>query len=321
MIRHLYPHIAINHAFELAVHELHQLYVECSGNTDGIPVIYFHGGPGGGCSSEHRRYFNPEKYHIILFDQRGCGRSKPSPSVEQNTLVDLIHDIEKIRQHLHIDKWLVCGGSWGTTLALAYAIENPQAVLGFVLRGIFLGTKEEYDWLYKPSGAAKFFPEYYQDFIAPLAKEQLEDPLTGYQTLLNSPNELLKAAASKAWYVWESRLSSIEHSIESLSHIDDHHQAFCMAYLSNYYFVNKCFLKEPLLNNIDKIQHLPATILHGRYDMVCQIKQASLLTQAWSNAELNVLPKAGHSGFESQTMAAFCYATDSMANLFKDLIK
>lgn len=258
MSRHLYPKIDVNDSFEFTVDEYHQLYVECSGNPKGIPVIYFHGGPGGGCSSDHRRYFDPEKYHVILFDQRGCGRSTPSPSIKRNTLVDLISDIEKIRTHLNIEKWLVCGGSWGTTLALAYGIEHSNTVLGFVLRGIFLGTDEEYDWLYKPSGAAKFFPEHYQDFIALLSKEQLVDPLSGYQTLLNSSNELLKASASKAWYIWESRLSSIEHSIESLSHIDDQHQAFCMSYLSNYYFVNKCFLNEPLLNNIDKIQHLPA---------------------------------------------------------------
>ena len=318
MSQHLYPKIALNDSFKLSVDDSHQLYVESSGNPKGIPVIYLHGGPGGGCSDDHRRYFDPEKYHIILFDQRGCGRSTPSPSIEHNMLTDLLSDIEKIRQYLHIEKWLVCGGSWGTTLALAYGIAHSKATLGFVLRGIFLGTEVEYDWLYQPSGAARFFPEYYRDFTALLSEEQLSDPLLGYQTLLNSSNELLKASASKAWFIWESRLSSIEHSASSLSHIDDHHQAFCMSYLSNHYFVNQCFLTEPLLENIDKIQQLPAVIIHGRYDMVCQLKQADLLVRDWPNAQLQILPQAGHSGFESQTITAFCSATDSMAKFLKE---
>ena len=192
MTKALYPKIAVNNSFQLPVGDNHELYVECSGNSKGIPVIYFHGGPGAGCSDNVRRYFDPEKYHIILFDQRGCGRSTPSPSIENNTLDHLIADVEKIRCHLNIKKWLVCGGSWGTTLAIAYGIAFPQHIFGFVLRGIFLGRQEEYDWLYKRQGAAYFFPKYYRDFVQLLADSQLDDPLMGYHELLNSENEILK---------------------------------------------------------------------------------------------------------------------------------
>ncbi|MGJ8691558.1 MAG: prolyl aminopeptidase [Thalassotalea sp.] len=319
MTRALYPKISANSAFHLAVGDGHEIYVECSGNPDGLPVIYCHGGPGAGCSEGLRRYFDPEKYHIILFDQRGCGRSTPSPSIEHNTLVDLIADMEKIRYYLTINKWLVCGGSWGTTLALAYGIEHAEHVSGFILRGIFLGTQEEYEWLYKPDRAAYFFPKYYRDFTALLKGQQLDQPLLGYQQLLTSENELLKVAASKAWYLWESRISSIEHSSKALSRIDDPHQALCMAQISNHYFVNYCFLSTPILSNIDKIKHLPAILIHGRYDMVCQLQQADKLAQAWSNAQLQILPCAGHSGFELQTIDAFCKATDTMANFIKEV--
>lgn len=319
MTRTLYPKISVNQSFQLPVGDGHELYVECSGNDKGIPVVYLHGGPGSGASEHVRRYFDPEKYHIILFDQRGCGRSTPSPSIENNTLNHLIADIEKIRQHLNINKWLVCGGSWGTTLALAYAAEHHQVIRGFVLRGIFLGTQEEYDWLYKKQGAAYFFPKYYRDFTQLLNDQQLTDPLVGYQDLLTSDNELLKVAASKAWCIWESLLSSIEHSAKALSHIEDSHQALCMAQVSNHYFVNNCFLAEPLLSQVENFKHLPAIILHGRYDMVCQLHQADLLAQVWKNAHLQILPCAGHSGFEQQTIDAFCKATDTMANFIAEL--
>ena len=319
MTRQLYPKISVNRHFQLDVGDGHQLYVECSGNENGISVIYLHGGPGAGSSEYLRQYFNPEKYHIILFDQRGCGRSTPSPSLENNTLSHLIEDIEIIRRFLNIDKWLVAGGSWGTTLALAYAEQHFTHVSGFVLRGIFLGSDEEYNWLYKKEGAANFFPKYYRDFTSLLSDQQLKDPLVGYQALLTSDNELLKVTASKAWYVWESRLSSIEHSAKALSRIDDAHQALCMAQISNYYFVNGCFLQRPLLEAVQSFKHLPAIIIHGRYDMVCQLHHADLLTQVWSNAHLQILPCAGHSGFEQQTVDAFCKATDTMANFLEEL--
>jgi len=319
MSRTLYPKISDYQHQWLVVDEQHQLYIEESGNPNGIPVIYLHGGPGGGSSANHRRYFNPEKYRIILFDQRGCGKSKPAPCLINNTTQKLVADIEKIRQHLAIDKWLVAGGSWGTTLALCYAIKHAKNVLGFILRGIFLATSAEYDWLYKKGGAERFFPEYYQDFLKPLPIEDKHEPLTGYHKIFTSSNEVAIISASKAWYLWELRLSTLEHHHIGRAQIEDNHQAFCMAQLSNHYFKHNSFISENyILDNIHEINDIPAMIIHGRYDMVCQLTIADGLTKAWHNASLNILPQAGHSGFESQTIDAFCKASDVMANFLNE---
>jgi len=319
MSRTLYPKIAAYKQELLAVSDAHQLYIEQSGNPNGIAVLYIHGGPGGGSGNNQRRYFDPEKYRIILFDQRGCGKSLPSPSIQKNTTQDLVQDIEKIRQHLKIDKWLITGGSWGTTLALCYAIAFPVQVLGFVLRGTFLGSQKEYDWLYKRGGADRFFPEYYQDFLRPLAFEYKENPMLGYQKIFSSDNEVAIIAASKAWYLWELRLSTIEHHHIGMAQIENSHQALCMAQLSNHYFSQQCFLAENyILDNINTIANIPAIILHGRYDMVCQLIIAENLASIWKNASLQILPQAGHSGFESQTIDAFCKATDVMANFLDE---
>lgn len=319
MARVLYPKITPFKQEWLAVGDGHELYLEQSGNPNGIAVIYFHGGPGGGSGENHRRYFDPEKYHIILFDQRGCGRSRPSPSIANNSLSDLIGDIEQIRKYLEIETWLVAGGSWGTTLALAYGIKHANRILAFILRGVFLGTKDEYDWLYHKEGAARFFPEYYQEFLSTLKEEQRKDPLRYYAELMSSSNEVAVISASKAWYLWELRLSTIEHHHIDKSQIQDAHQALCMAKVSCHYFMHHCFLEEDyLLNNIHVIAHIPSIILHGRYDMVCQVHSANLLVQQWDNAQLQILPCAGHSGFESQTIDAFCKAADTMANFLKE---
>ena len=333
MSRTLFPKIMPYHDEFLSVGDNHHIYLEQSGNPEGIPVLYLHGGPGGGSSENNRRYFDPDKYRIILFDQRGCGRSQPSPSLENNTTWHLINDIELIRQHLMIDQWLIAGGSWGTTLAIAYGIEHADRVLGFILRGVFLGTQAEYDWLYQAQGAAKFYPEYYQDFIEQLSdnkrsdnkksaienpenkKSDNENPLECYYKQLTSDNEVAAIAASKAWCLWELRLSTLEHHNIGLAQVDDTHQALCMAKISSYYFKHHCFFSENyLLDNITKIAHLPAIVLHGRFDMVCQLYIADLLVKHWENARLQILPCAGHSGFESQTIDAFCKAADVMAN-------
>jgi proline iminopeptidase len=319
MSRSLYPKIGCYQQEWLAVDDVHQIYLEQSGNPDGIPVLYLHGGPGGGSSENHRRYFDPEKYRIITFDQRGCGQSTPSPSIENNTTDFLIEDIEKIRCHLSIDEWLMSGGSWGTTLALVYGIRYPDVILGFILRGIFLATQKEYDWLYKTEGAESFFPEYYQDFIKPLEEKDQKNPLEGYKNIFSSDNEVAILAACKAWYLWELRLSTIEHHHIGMAQIEDNHQALCMAKLSHHYFYHHCFIKESyILDNIDQISEIPAIIIHGRYDMVCPLINADKLTKLWSNASLQILPQAGHSGFESQTIDALCKATDIMANFLQE---
>ncbi|MEW6981025.1 prolyl aminopeptidase [Colwelliaceae bacterium 6471] len=319
MSRTLFPKISTYKQEWLAVGDGHEIYLEQTGNPDGIPVIYLHGGPGGGSSENHRRYFDPEKYRIILFDQRGCGRSRPSPSIENNTTWKLIEDIEFIRQYLGIKQWLVTGGSWGTTLALVYGISHPERILGFILRGIFLGTECEYNWLYQDEGACRFFPEYYADFITHLPQKFRQYPLAGYHQVLNDSNEVAMLAASKAWYLWELRLSTIEHNHIGMSQVQDAHQALCMAKISSHYFVNNCFFDDNyILNNIEKIADIPAILIHGRYDMVCQLHIADSLVRRWHNAQLQILPIAGHSGFESQTIDAICKATDTMANFLNE---
>lgn len=319
MSRNLYPKISVYRQEWFRVDEVHQLYIEQSGNPDGIPVIYLHGGPGGGSSENHRRYFDPEKYRIILFDQRGCGRSKPSPSIVNNTTDHLISDLEKIREHLNIDKWIVAGGSWGTTLALAYGIKFGEYIEAFILRGIFLGSKPEFNWLYTANGASQFYPEYYQEFLQSLTLENQKTPILGFYELLNGRNELQRIAASKAWFLWELRLSTIEHHNIGMAQVEDAHQALCMAILSTHYFKENVFLPEHyLLDNIAKIKHIPAIIIHGRYDMVCQLNNAYRLTQKWKGAELQILPCAGHSGFERQTIDAICKATDTMAKFLEE---
>ncbi|WDD98418.1 prolyl aminopeptidase [Thalassomonas actiniarum] len=319
MSRTLYPKISVTSQQWLDVGDGHQIYLEQSGNEKGIPVVYFHGGPGGGSSENHRRYFDPQLYRIILFDQRGCGRSKPSPSIENNTLDHLIEDIELIREHLGIKQWLVTGGSWGTTLALAYGIRYPARVLGFILRGVFLASTAECDWLYKPGGASCFYPEYYREFAGHLGGKYNSDVLGGYHQLLSSENEVAVIAASKAWYLWELRLSTIEHAHIGMAQVEDTHQALCMAVISSFYFTRQCFMDENyILDNISQIQDIPAILLHGRYDMVCQLHIADQLCQQWRNAQLQILPCAGHSGFETQTIDAFCKATDTMANFLTE---
>ncbi|NQZ79665.1 MAG: prolyl aminopeptidase [Colwellia sp.] len=322
MSRNLYPKISVYQQEWFSVDDSHQLYVEQSGNPEGIPVVYLHGGPGGGSSVNHRRYFDPEIYRIIVFDQRGCGRSKPSPSIDRNTTQDLVADLEKIRLHLAIDKWLVAGGSWGTTLALVYGIEYANSILGFILRGVFLATQAEYNWLYSEGGAQRFFPEYYNEFIRGLSENERENPLEAYYHKLTSKNEVAAIAASKAWYLWELRLSTIEHHQLNMLKIEDAHQALCMAKISSHYFNQHCFIPENyIINNIDKIKNIPAIILHGRYDMVCQLTIADTLVKHWANAQLHILPCAGHSGFEQQTIDAFCKATDTMAHFLNESTK
>lgn len=322
MSRSLFPKISSYQQEWLKVGDGHQLYIEQSGNPNGIPVLYLHGGPGGGCNKNHRRYFDPSKYRIILFDQRGCGRSKPSPDIEYNTLEHLIVDIEFIREYLDISQWLVTGGSWGTTLALAYGIQYANNILGFILRGIFLGSQLEYNWLYNKEGAAKFYPEYYRKFIAPLTNKERLDPLRAYHHTLISDNEVTVIAASKSWCLWELQLSTLEHHNIGMAQVDDPHQALCMAKISSHFFINKCFITENyILDNIKKIDNIPAIIIHGRFDMICQLSVADKLVQHWENAQLQILPCAGHSGFESQTIDAFCKASDVMAHFIEEKIQ
>ena len=312
-MRTLYPDIACYAEHWLDVDDTHRIYVEESGNPTGIPVIFIHGGPGGASSPSHRCFFNPELYRILVFDQRGCGRSTPHASLENNTTQHLIADMEKIRQHLSIDNWLLFGGSWGSTLALAYAQTHPENVLGMILRGIFLCRKEDIDWFYQ-QGASALFPDYWQDYLQPIPTEERGDLLKAYYARLTSDNEIARMAAAKAWSVWEGRCSTLKPNPDIAQHFGEPHIALAMARIEAHYFYHGCFMDEnQLINNADRLKDIPITIIHGRYDVVCPIKQAFDLHRVIPHAEFNIIRDAGHSAFEPGITDNLVRATDHFA--------
>ncbi|MCU4676849.1 prolyl aminopeptidase [Catenovulum sp. 2E275] len=317
----IYPDIKTNQTLWLDTTNGHQIYVEESGNPKGYPVIYCHGGPGGASSSQFRRLFDPEFYRIIIFDQRGCGQSKPFLSLENNTTDDLIADIEQIRNHFKLNKVLLAGGSWGTTLALLYAQKYPQNVSAMLLRGIFLGRKQDLAWLYEKDGAARLFPDYYQAFRHYLtdSAQSSQQIISEYLAHLNSQNQLEHLAAAKAWCAWESQIAQLHYSHQETEAATEAHHALAMALLECHYFKNNCFIKEnQILENLDKIEHIPAIIIHGRYDSVCDLSQAWQLHQIWQNSQLFIIPEAGHSLGEIAIAKACCQASNDFMKYFKE---
>ena len=283
----------------LQVSELHSIYWEESGNPEGKPVVFVHGGPGGGVSPATRGFFNPEKYRIIQFDQRGCGKSTPHACLENNTTWDLIDDMERIREVLNVEQWQVFGGSWGSTLALAYAQKHPQRVTELVLRGIFLLRDKELQWFYQ-EGASRLFPDAwaaYRDFIP---ESERHDMMAAYQKRLLSDDETVRLEAAKRWSVWEG---STCHMFPDLKHIEETAEAeFALAFarIENHYFMNKGFFEteNQLIENVDKIRHIPTVIIQGRYDVVCPMDTAWELHLAFPEADFQVIADAGHSAFE-----------------------
>ena len=271
----------------------HHIYVEQCGKPDGVPVVVLHGGPGGGCSPSMRRYFDPSHYRIILFDQRGCGRSRPHAKVEHNSTWHLIADIEQIRTVLEVDHWIVFGGSWGATLALIYAQAHVTAVQRLILRGIFLGTQSELDWFYG-GGAGKFWPEAWARFSSLIPAEEQEDLIAAYKKRLFSGDVALEARYARAWAGWENALASIDSTGISGETPSQYARAF--ARLENHYFSNKLFLapNQEILSNMSKIANIPGNIVQGRYDMICPPQIAWRLAQAWPKARLKMVAKAGH---------------------------
>ncbi len=309
----LFPEIKPYARHDLAVDDIHTLYVEESGVPDGIPVLFIHGGPGAGCSRQDRRFFDPEKYRIILFDQRGAGRSSPHAELENNTTQHLIEDIEAIRQHLEVDKWVLFGGSWGSTLSLLYAQSYPDKVLGMVLRGIFLCRDEDLHWFYQ-SGAERIFPDYWQEFVHPIPEEERGDLLSAYYQRLTSSNEIAKMSAAKAWSLWEGRCATLRPNPDVVNAFADPHLAMSLARIEAHYFINKAFIKSnQILDNMTRIENIPAIIVHGRYDIVCPLDNAHALYERWQEAELNIIRDAGHAAREPSIIDALVKATEEMA--------
>jgi len=292
-LQYLYPPIEPFDRQMMDVGDGHQIYVEQSGRVDGIPVVVLHGGPGGGCSPAMRRYFDPSIYRIILFDQRGCGRSKPLASVEANTTWHLVADIERLRERFGIDRWIVFGGSWGATLALIYGQAHPTRARHLVLRGVFLMTQAELDWFYG-GGAARFWPETWARFQELIPEDERHDMIGAYHRRLFSGDKADETRYAKAWSSWENALATVTSSGRGGESPPNYAHAF--ARLENHYFTHAGFLDEDghILKNIDRLTDVPGTIVQGRYDMICPPQGAYSLAQAWGNADLRMIPVAGH---------------------------
>ena len=313
-MRALYPAIRPHATHTIAVDPPHQLYVEECGTADGIPVVFVHGGPGGGCREADRSFFDPERYRIILFDQRGSGRSSPHASLENNHTQGLLADMEAIRIHLGIERWMVFGGSWGSTLALLYAQANPQRVLGLVLRGIFLCRDQDIRWFYQ-WGASQIFPDYWQDFLAPISTEQRGDLLQAYHRQLVSDNEIERMAAAKAWSVWEGRCATLHPQPALVNNFANPRFALALARIEAHFFVNQAFIRpNQIIDEAHRLANIPGIVVHGRYDMVCPVDQAHALCQVWHGAELDIIRDAGHASSEPGIVDALVRATDTMAH-------
>ena len=289
----------------------HEIYYEQCGNPKGKPAIFLHGGPGGGCGSLSRRFFNPKKYRIILFDQRGCGRSKPHTCLEDNTTWHLIEDIETIRERLSIKKWLVFGGSWGSTLAIAYAQKYPNNVSQMVLRGIFMLRQKELQWFYQ-YGASEMYPEAWQGFLKEIPENERDNLIEAYRKIFYGKNKEKQLSAAKAWSRWEASCSFINHNPDAVKESVNAEFALAFALIENHYFVNKGFLENEnqLLDNIDIIRNIPTIIIQGRYDVVCPPTTAYELHSKWPESELVIAPFSGHSAFEKEITHELIKATN-----------
>ena len=297
----------------LSVGEGHMLHVEECGRVDGLPVVTLHGGPGGGTSPSLRRFFDPDRYRIVLFDQRGCGKSTPHASLHANTTQDLIDDMERIRVSLGIDKWLIFGGSWGATLAIAYARQHPDRCLGLVLRGVFLCTQSELDWFYR-NGANALFPDAWHDLTSPLSLTEREDIVRAYYDRLQEDDFNKRRPDAAAWAQWESALISLEPTPSNT--LTDARRSDALARMETHYFVNKGFFKHDgeLRDDIDRYKHLPVTMVQGRYDVVTPPRTAWSLARQWPGAKLQIIGDAGHSVGEPGVVDALVRATNAYAD-------
>jgi proline iminopeptidase len=316
-MRELYPEIEPYRTERLAVDGLHTLHIEECGNPDGLPVIFLHGGPGAGVSPFHRRFFDPKRYRIVLFDQRGAGKSTPHAELRDNTTQHLVADIEKIRAHFGIERWVVFGGSWGSTLALAYAQAHPERALGLVLRGIFLGRPGELRWFNElDGGAAWIFPERWRRYLEYIPPAERDNMVEAYWRRLDGDDMAERLAAAQAWGYWEGGSTTLLHDPEEAGNFEDPHVAISVARAEAHYFRNDVFLEpDQLLRNVDRIRTIPTTIVQGRYDVICPVKSAYDLSQAWPEADFHVV-LAGHSAADPAIVDVLVSATDALAERF-----
>jgi len=315
-LRTLYPALSNYRSGMLQVSDLHNIYWEESGNPHGKPVVFLHGGPGGGTDPRMRRFFDPMRYRIVLFDQRGCGKSRPHASLIENTTWHLVADMEKIRGHLNINCWQVFGGSWGSTLALAYAQKYPERVTELVLRGIFLVRPWEFRWFYEtPDGTGALFPDLYERYIQPIPLEERSDIMGAYYRRLTSEDASTRSNAARAWSIWEGATSFLALNPDYILKFKESEFSEAFARIECHYFVNGGFLSSPnqLLDDVPKIRHIPGVIVQGRYDVVCPMKSAWDLHQAWPEADLRIIGEAGHSAFEPGILSELVAATDHFA--------
>ena len=313
-LRSLYPPIEPFETGMLDVGNGHSIYWERVGTKGGKPAVFLHGGPGGGIAPAHRSLFDPSRYEVVLFDQRGCGRSTPYAELEHNTTWDLVADIERLREMFGFDTWQVFGGSWGSTLALAYAETHPERVSELILRGVYTLTQAELDWYYR-FGVSEMFPDKWERFLEPLqTPEQRADPVTAYRALLTGPDDALKLEAAKAWSTWEGETITLLPHPGYSADFSDGHFALAFARIENHYFFHKAWLRErQLLDDAHKLKGIPGVIVHGRYDMPCPARYAWELAKIWTDAELYLIEGAGHAYSEPGILDRLIRATDTFA--------
>jgi proline iminopeptidase len=312
-MRTFYPEIEPYDHGMLDVGDGHRIYWELCGNPQGKPVAFLHGGPGAGCTPTQRRLFDPDKYRILLFDQRGCGRSTPYASLEANTTWDLVADIERLRSMIGVDKWMVFGGSWGSTLALAYAETHPERVTELVLRGIFTLRRSELLWYYQ-EGASWIFPDKWEGFLAPIPEEERGDLMAAYRRRLIDPDPAIRAKAARAWSLWEGETITLLHNQEYSDQFGDEHYAIAFARIENHYFVNEGWFEEgQLIRNAHRLKGIPGVIIQGRYDIATPPKTAWELHKAWPEATFIMVPDAGHAVSEPGITHRLIEATDAFA--------
>ena len=309
--RSLYPEITPYATGRLRVDDVHEIHWETCGNPEGQPALFIHGGPGGGIEPTHRRFWDPAAYRIVLFEQRGCGASTPHASLERNTTWHLVDDIEKLREHLGIERWQVFGGSWGSTLALTYAQAHPSRVSSLVLRGIFLLRQKEIHWYYQ-DGASRIFPDAWEGFLAPIPEEERGDLVHAYYRRLTSDDEKVRLEAARAWSVWEGSTSTLLASPTLVAKTAEPRFAEAFARIECHYFVNHGFFERDgwLLERIDRLRDIPCVIIQGRYDVVCPAESAWTLHRLWPESQLRIVADAGHSALEPGTTSELVRATD-----------